>query len=82
MLALVYYNLQGGPKKIGNIEYEYGFVILPVSKARDIIKESFGKFIQCRSEKWPIQSILSWFQMYNLRKFKSKVVMIIVVLIM
>ena len=51
MLALVYYNLQGGPKKIGNIEYEYGFVILPVSKARDIIKESFGKFIQCRSEK-------------------------------
>ena len=71
--------IQGGPKKLGLYKYIsmvlqfFGFL-----NARDKIKDSFGKLIKYKFLKWPIQSILSQFQMHKFRKLKSKVVKIIV----
>ena len=76
---LLEFFLQGGPKKIGISEYKYGLEILQLLKARDKMKDDFGKLVKCRFWKWPIQSILSLFQTYN---SKSKVVVMIVEMIM
>ena len=40
--------LQGGPKKIGISEYKYSLEILQLLKARDKMKDDFGKLVKCR----------------------------------
>ena len=67
--------IQSGPKKLGlvNISKVLKFYRLKMLEIKSrIVFESLWIW------KWPIQSALSWFQMYHFRKFKSKVVMIIV----